>query len=48
MELSELARDAENGESYCSKQVCEVVDNPEGDPDWDGTEFFLMPESWVY
>jgi hypothetical protein len=40
VELSELARDAEEGESYCSGMTTILVDNPESDGDWDGTEFF--------
>lgn len=40
MELTELARDAFVGDSYCSKQEVVVVNNPKTDPDWDGTEFF--------
>lgn len=40
LELSDLARDAENGGSYCSKQIAELVESPEDDPDWDGTDFF--------
>lgn len=39
-ELSNLAWEAENGNAYCSKQTAELIDNPEQDPDWDGTEFF--------
>lgn len=44
IELSDLARDATDGESYCSKQVSQIVESPSGDPDWDGTEFFDYPE----
>lgn len=40
LELDELARDAGSGESYCSKQKTQLVENPKEDPDWDGTEFF--------
>ena len=39
-ELSDLARDAEAGESYCSKMDRHLIDDPKSDPDWDGTEFF--------
>jgi len=39
-ELEDLARDATDGESYCSKQTCLKVEDPTKDPDWDGTEFF--------
>jgi hypothetical protein len=44
MELSDLARDAEVGDSYCSKTESTLVDNAESDPDWDGTEFFFSPD----
>lgn len=44
VELSDLARDAEVGESYCSRYRSEQCANPEADPDWDGTEFFTDPE----
>lgn len=40
MELSELARDAESGNSYCSSMSSQKVEKPENDPDWDGTDFF--------
>ena len=39
-ELADLARDATTGESYCSVQKVEVVEDPMTDPDWDGTTFF--------
>lgn len=39
VELEDLARDATNGDAYCSKQTSEEV-NPLLDEDWDGTEFF--------
>jgi hypothetical protein len=35
-----LARDAMQGEAYCSKQKSVAVQDPTLDPDWDGTEFF--------
>jgi hypothetical protein len=40
LELEDLARDAQSGESYCSKMEKELVDDARSDPDWDGTEFF--------
>lgn len=40
MELSDLARDAESGASYCSVMRGEWIAEPEGDPSWDGTDFF--------
>lgn len=39
-ELSDLAREAEEGSAYCSKFRAELIKDPKGDPDWDGTEFF--------
>lgn len=36
----ELARDADNGDSYCSVKNCRRVDNPDEDEDWDDTDFF--------
>ena len=40
VELSDLSRQATEGEAYCSKQESGLVAEPEKDPDWDGTEFF--------
>ena len=39
-ELSELAREAEFGEAYCSHLAAERIADPEKDPHWDGTDFF--------
>lgn len=44
IELSELASDAESGESYCSKLESHVVEDAKADADWDGTEFFDCSE----
>ena len=45
VELSDLARDAEGGESYCSKQDSKLVKNPQADPDWDdGEDGFFFGE----
>lgn len=44
VELSELARDAETGDSYCSRFRCSKIEDPAADPDWDGTEFFDDPD----
>lgn len=38
--LSMLAREAEVGSSYCSRETTERIEDPASDPDWDGTEFF--------
>jgi hypothetical protein len=40
VELSALAREAEQGEAYCSSYRSESVEDPSTDPAWDGTEFF--------
>jgi hypothetical protein len=40
LELSALAREAETGNAYCSRFRSELVQEPEKDNDWDGTEFF--------
>lgn len=42
VEIENLAREAMNGEAYCSKSESVKVENPEQDPDWDGTEFFAV------
>lgn len=44
LDLSDLARDAESGDSYCSKLTRQFVTEPSDDPDWDGTEFFSANE----
>lgn len=44
LELDELVRDAVVGESYCSCSDTIVVHDPMSDHDWDGTEFFTVPE----
>lgn len=43
-DLADLAREAEDGDAYCSAQVRELVADPTLDPDWDGTEFFGVDE----
>ena len=40
VEIADLARDATDGNSYCSSSTVELVKNPQKDKDWDGTEFF--------
>lgn len=44
VELEDLARDATDGGSYCSKQRVYFVLDAEKDEDWDGTEFFYGGE----
>lgn len=46
MELSDLAREAETGDAYCSKMAVTLVADPSAEPDWDGTEFFDVLEEW--
>lgn len=43
-EIDDLARDAMNGDSYCSRQRTVLVEDAEADPDWQATEFFDYPE----
>jgi hypothetical protein len=38
-ELSQLAREAESGDDYCSVYRSSLVTEPESDPDWDGHRF---------
>lgn len=40
MEASHLVREGEVGDAYISRSLHVFVDPAEGDPDWDGTEFF--------
>lgn len=42
VELMDLAFQATEGDAYCSVQRSEVVENPDADPEFDGTEFFEM------
>lgn len=39
VELSDLARDAESGDSFCSGTAVVEVEDPANDPDFDGGEF---------
>jgi hypothetical protein len=39
-ELSQLAREAESGDAYCSVYRSSLIADPGSDPDWDGTSFF--------
>ena len=43
-DIDQLAANAVNGDSYCSKRKTVTVSNPGSDPDWDGTEFFGINE----
>jgi hypothetical protein len=40
VELADIARDAQEGDAYCSKQTADFIEDVEKDPEWDGTEFF--------
>lgn len=40
MELEDVAREATSGEAYCSSMRSELIEEPEKDSAWDGTEFF--------
>ncbi len=42
--LGDLAYEATEGNSYCSRQETETVAEPEADPQWDGTEFFVTDD----
>ena len=42
--ILELAGEATEGSAYCSTDTAELVEDPEADPDWDGTEFFSGPD----
>lgn len=46
VEIDRLARDAIDGDSYCSKRELVIVDDPQSDPDWDGTDFFDRPDDY--
>ena len=39
-DIDNLARDAVQGDSYCSSRNTKMIDDPKSDKDWDGTEFF--------
>jgi hypothetical protein len=41
LELIDLAREATEGNAYCSVYTGEWIGEPENDPAWDGTEFFM-------
>ena len=40
-EIGDWAAEATEGDSYCSRSETVSVADPESDPDWDGTEFFI-------
>ena len=40
IEIEALSSDATDGMAYCSRQKSVEVQDPNQDPDWDGTEFF--------
>lgn len=47
LEIDQLAREAIDGEAYCSKQETKLVKDAKADPDWDGTEFFDTSAEWA-
>jgi hypothetical protein len=44
VELSALAREAEQGDAYCSVSGSELISDPAADEGWDFTEFFGADE----
>jgi hypothetical protein len=40
MDIDHICQEAVDGAFYCSKQVCEKVEDPEEDPEYDCGEFF--------
>jgi hypothetical protein len=44
LELTDLAREADSGDAYCSHAESRLIADPQGDSDWDGTEFFGLPD----
>jgi hypothetical protein len=42
--LQDLGFQADEGDAYCSNTTTEIVENPADDPQWDGTEFFDVPD----
>jgi hypothetical protein len=44
-ELVDLAREATNGDAYCSRQESVAIERPRDDPEWDDTEFFGATEN---
>lgn len=42
--LEELGYESDRGSAYCSVMTSGLVDDPEEDPSWDGTEFFMDNE----
>lgn len=42
--VSDLGRECEVGDCYCSDAKVERVEDPTTDPAWDGTEFFNSVE----
>ena len=43
-ELEDLAREAQVGDAFCSKQESTFVEDPSNDPDWVDTDFFGDPD----
>lgn len=39
-EIDYMACEAIGGGAYCSSQTIDLIQDPQSDPTWDGTEFF--------
>lgn len=39
-EITDIAHDAMDGDSFCSRQHTVLVEDAEADPDWRATDFF--------
>jgi len=44
LDASDLVRDGEMGSSHISVQDTRLVEHPEQDDEWDGTEFFSLDD----
>lgn len=44
VEIEDLAREATRGDSYCSRSVSTLIEDPQKDKDWVETEFFFDPD----
>lgn len=38
--LKRIGSDVQSDFTYCSSRTCELIEDPEKDEDWDGTDFF--------
>jgi hypothetical protein len=44
VDMQDLVYEAQEGDAYCSDQRTILVQVPERDPEWDGTDFFNHEE----